>query len=117
MRLGSAETVGDVADALAASGDRAGQAEAEVLLGEFYGHRGEREREDVAKTVRPSLDSHVPGPTQSGRLRNHRRVPIPSATASFVQWRTTLYEFVPRYQFPAPPYHRSPWPSPPHSSR
>ena len=56
LRLGKARWSADASgeeiatearDALAASGDRAGQAEAEVLLGEFYGHRGEREREGV----------------------------------------------------------------------
>ena len=54
LRLGKAQWSADASgeevmtearEAFAASGDRVGQAEAEVLLGEFYGHRGERERE------------------------------------------------------------------------
>jgi predicted ATPase/class 3 adenylate cyclase len=40
-----AEVMDEAREAFAAAGDREGEAEAEVLLGEFYGNRGERERE------------------------------------------------------------------------
>jgi len=39
------EVMNEAREAFVASGDRAGEAEAEVLLGEYFGNRGERERE------------------------------------------------------------------------
>jgi len=56
LRLGKAkfwadasgkEVMDEAREAFVASGDRAGESEAEVLLGEYFGNRGEREREAV----------------------------------------------------------------------
>jgi tetratricopeptide (TPR) repeat protein len=80
LRLGKAQWSADAAgeevlkearNAFAASGDRAGQAEAEALLGEFYGHRGEREREGVHLTRAAELIEGLPATASTAYIFGH----------------------------------------------
>jgi predicted ATPase/class 3 adenylate cyclase len=57
--------------AFAASGDRAGQAEAEALLGEFYGSRGEREREGAHLARAAELIEGLPAQASTAYILGH----------------------------------------------
>jgi class 3 adenylate cyclase len=65
------EVLKEARDALAASGDRAGQAEAEALLGEFYGNRGEREREGVHLARAAELIEGLPATASTAYIFGH----------------------------------------------
>jgi class 3 adenylate cyclase/tetratricopeptide (TPR) repeat protein len=80
LRLGKAQWSADAAgeevlkearNAFAASGDRAGQAEAEALLGEFYGNRGEREREGVHLARAAELIEGLPATASTAYIFGH----------------------------------------------
>jgi class 3 adenylate cyclase len=80
LRLGKARWSADAAgeevlkeacEAFAASGDRAGQAEAEALLGEFYGNRGEREREGAHLARAAELIEGLPTNASTAYILGH----------------------------------------------
>jgi tetratricopeptide (TPR) repeat protein len=80
LRLGNARWSADAAgeevlkearEAFAASGDRAGQAEAEALLGEFYGNRGEREREGAHLARAAELIEGLPAKASTAYILGH----------------------------------------------
>jgi class 3 adenylate cyclase/tetratricopeptide (TPR) repeat protein len=80
LRLGkaqwSADAVGEevlkeAREAFAAAGDRGGQAEAEALLGEFYGNRGEREREGAHLARAAELIEGLPATASTAYIIGH----------------------------------------------
>ena len=80
LRLGKAQWSADAAgedvfeearEAFAASGDRAAQAEAEALLGELYGHRGEREREGAHLARAAELIEGLPASASTAFILGH----------------------------------------------
>jgi tetratricopeptide (TPR) repeat protein len=80
LRLGNARWSADAAgeevlkearEAFAASGDRAGQAEAEALLAEFYGNRGEREREGGHLARAAELIEGLPAKASTAYILGH----------------------------------------------
>jgi class 3 adenylate cyclase/tetratricopeptide (TPR) repeat protein len=65
------EVMTEAREAFTASGDRPGQAEAEVLLGELYGHRGEREREGVHLARAAELIDGLPATASTAYILGH----------------------------------------------
>ena len=80
LRLGKArwsaaaageEIMKEARDRFAAAGDSAGEAEAEALLGEFYGNRGEREREGVHLARAAELIEGLPATASTAYILGH----------------------------------------------
>jgi tetratricopeptide (TPR) repeat protein len=65
------EVMNEAREAFVAAGDRVGQAEAEVLLGEFYGNRGEREREGAHLARAAELIEGLPASASTAYILGH----------------------------------------------